>query len=850
MARRVLARLRSDGPVWALIAAMASMAAILFVLLVRHDEAPAGDLRLPWWALALAFAAAEVFVVHVNFRHSALSLSLAEVPLVAGLFLADPSGLMLACIVGPGIVLLLDRRHIPMRTAFNLAQFALVGALSITVFGALTPAIAEVGPEAWVAALAATLTGTLVAGGLIALGMTLAEEPVGKAQLRQMLLADGLVTIANTCLALAGVAVLLADPRAAWLLLGPAIVMFLAYRAYVQERSRHRSLEFLYDVTRTVHRAATVPVALTELLTKTRAAFHAEVAEIWLFPADGGAALRTAIGLDGTLAVMEPDESPVPGALRRAVELDGPRLLSPDTAPGQVLGPWMRETERRELLLAPLCGEQALLGAIALANREGRVTEFTSADLTLLETLANHTAVSLEHDQLEQALGELTEDRDRLAHRAHHDPLTGLANRALFTQEVEAALSRPDGRAVVLLLDLDDFKRVNDRFGHEIGDELLVALTRRLRSCLRTSDLPARLGGDEFAVLLDRGDHERATRIAERIQLAFNEPFKLSTATLRIGASTGIALGEHGEASTAEVLRNADVAMYAAKEQEKGHFEVFNDRQAAPLLRRDTLTGELERAVEQRSLEVSYQPIVELATGRVVGAEALARWHREGAEDISPSEFIPLAERSGLIVPIGELVQARAFTQLQRWERSAQVGGLLMHVNLSPAELRDPELVARVAAGIDDAGLDPSRLVLEVTESTLLEDARLTVAQLERLRALGVRIAIDDFGTGYSSLHTLQRLPIDMLKMAQSFVEDDDGLAFQSTILQLASALGVQVVAEGIENEAQLERLRELGCDMGQGFHLSPPVSGVALLDQPLRQVGLRSEGERDLTAA
>ena len=547
---------------------------------------------------------------------------------------------------------------------------------------------------------------------------------------------------------------------------------------------------------------------------------------------------------------MESDESRVPGALRRAVELDGPRLLNPDSAPDEVLGQWMRETERRELLLAPLCGEQALLGAIALTNREGRVTEFTSADLTLLETLANHTAVSLEHDRLEQALGELTEDRDRLAHRAHHDPLTGLANRGLFTAEVEATLSRPDGRAVVLFLDLDDFKRVNDRFGHEVGDELLVAFTRRLRSCLRTSDLPARLGGDEFAVLLDQGDHERATRIAERIQLAFHEPFKLSTGTLRVGASTGIALGKHGEATAAEVLRNADVAMYAAKEQEKGHFEVFDDRQAAPLLRRDTLTGELERAVEQRSLEVSYQPIVELATGRVVGAEALARWHRPDAEDISPAEFIPLAERSGLIVPIGELVQARAFTQLQRWERSAQVGGLLMHVNLSPAELRDPELVARVAAGIDDAGLDPSRLVLEVTESTLLEDARLTVAQLERLRALGVRIAIDDFGTGYSSLHTLQRLPIDMLKMAQSFVEDDDGLAFQSTILQLARALGVQVVAEGIENETQLERLRELGCEMGQGFYLSPPVSGVALLDQPLRQVGLRSEGERDLTAA
>jgi diguanylate cyclase (GGDEF)-like protein len=847
MPGRLLARLRADGLVWALIAAMASMAALLFVLVVRDLEAPAGDLRLPWWALALAFAAAEVFVVHVNFRHSALSLSLAEVPLVAGLFLADPSALMLAGVVGPGVVLLLDRRHIPMRTAFNLAQFALVGALSITVFGALMPATAEVGPEAWVAALAATLTGTLVAGCLIALGMSLAEEPVGLRQLRQMLAADGLVTIANTCLALAGVAVLLADPRAAWLLLGPAVVMFLAYRAYVQERSRHRSLEFLYDVTRTVHRAPTVGDALCEMLTRAREALHAEVAEVHLFPADGGPALRTAITHDGATAVMQTDHGPVPAALRRAVEQHGARLLSPDTAPGDVLGPWMRESGRRELLLAPLAGEQALLGAIALANREGRITEFTSADLTLLETLANHTAVSLEHDRLEQAVWELTEDRDRLRHSASHDPLTGLANRALFTQRVEAALGRPDGRAVVLLLDLDDFKRVNDRFGHEIGDELLVAFTRRLRGVLRTSDLPARLGGDEFAVLLDRGDHERATRIAERIQLAFKEPFKLSTATLRVGASTGIALGEHGETTTAALLRNADVAMYAAKEQEKGRFEVFGDRQAAPLQRRDALTGELERAVEQRSLEVSYQPIVELATGRVVGAEALARWHRQDAEDVAPSEFIPLAERSGLIVPIGELVQARACTQLQRWERSAETSGLVMHVNLSPAELRDPELVPRVAEGIEDAGLDPSQLVLEVTESALIEDARLVVPQLERLRALGARIAIDDFGTGYSSLQSLQTLPIDMLKMAKPFVEDD---GLQATILELARALGVRVVAEGIESRAQLDRLRALGCEMGQGFLLSPPLSGVALLDEPLRQRLVGSEGERDLTAA
>ena len=349
-------------------------------------EAPARQLRLPWWALALAFAAAEVFVVHVNFRHSALSLSLAEVPLVAGLFLAHPSELMLAGIVGPGVVLLLDRRHIPMRTAFNLAQFALVGALSITVFGALMPAAAEVGPEAWVAALAATLTGTLVAGGLIALGMTLAEEPVGLLPLRQMLLADGFVTVADACLALAGVAVLRRPARrlAAARPRDRDVPRLPRVRAGALAPPQPR-----VSLRRHAHRPprADRPVALTELLTKARAAFHAEHAEIWLFPADEGAALRTAVSLDGVVAIMEPDESPLPGALRRSVERDGPRLLHAGDAPGPVVAGWMRDGERRELLLAPLMGEQTLLGAIALSNREGRVTEFSSADLTLLGTL-------------------------------------------------------------------------------------------------------------------------------------------------------------------------------------------------------------------------------------------------------------------------------------------------------------------------------------------------------------------------------------------------------------------------------------------------------------------------------
>jgi diguanylate cyclase (GGDEF)-like protein len=854
-----IARLRGEGPVWLLTAAMSVGAVVLCLLVVRHIDPPTADLRIPWWALALGFAAAEVFVVHVTVRHSALSLSLAELPLVAGLFLSLPSDLLLAAVAGPAVVLLLDRRHNLMRTSFNLAQFALVGGLSITVFNLLRPEAVDVGPVSWIAAVAATLTGTLVAGGLIAAGMSLAEEPVGWRQLARMLTSDGLVAIANTCLALAGVAVLLADPRSAWLLLGPAIVMFLAYRAFIRERSRHQSLEFLYTVTRTVNRAPTVEAALSELLDRTREAFHAQLAEICLFGEDGESALVSSVSADGHAVAMQPISGRGASDLLAAVRRHGPMLIDPERAQERGLGDWLSSRGLHEALVAPLIAEEGLIGVISLGDRLGRVTEFSRADLTLLETLANHAAVSLEHDRLEQAVGQLTELRDRLEHRASHDSLTGLANGALFADSVAEALLVPGGRVAVLFLDLDDFKRVNDRFGHETGDELLVAFTRRLRSCLRGTDLPARLGGDEFAVLLERGDHERATRIAERIQLAFREPFKLASATLRVQASTGIAIGEGGVVGAAELMRNADLAMYAAKEQDKGRFEVFDDRQAAPLLRRNALTDELEQIVDRRGLEVSYQPIVELATGRVVGAEALARWHREDGEDISPTEFIPLAERSGLIVPIGELVQARACAQLLRWERSVASPGLVMHVNVSSAELRDPELVPRVAGVVEDAGIDPRRLVLEVTETALLEDARLAVDQLERLRAMGVRVAIDDFGTGYSSLHTLQRLPIDILKMAKPFV-DEAGLAFQTTILQLAGALGVEVVAEGIENDAQLARLRDLGCQMGQGFYLSSPLSPTALLDwtgpslpqagESIGEFDRRSQDERDLTAA
>jgi diguanylate cyclase (GGDEF)-like protein len=488
-------------------------------------------------------------------------------------------------------------------------------------------------------------------------------------------------------------------------------------------------------------------------------------------------------------------------------------------------------------MVSPLITESGLIGAMTVANRLTEGTSFDDDDLRLLETLANQAAVALENGQLEQSLAELSRLKEELRHQAYHDPLTGLANRALFAERVEEQLIAPrEGLCtVVLFLDLDDFKIVNDTLGHAAGDRLLAAVADRIRGCVRSDDLAARLGGDEFAVLLtDEVELERALAVAKRMIDALQVSFPIQGQEISIGGSIGIAvargMGEHAD----ELLRNADVAMYTAKAAGKRRAAVFEPTMHAAIVARHALSAELKRSMGRGELAVFYQPIVELDTGRIAGAEALVRWRHPTRGLVSPDEFIPLAEENGLILTLGRWVMAEACEQVAAWERGPGLtDNFFLSVNLSPVQLQQAEFLAEIESILKATGLAPQRLVVELTETAMFQDTETTIAKLASLKRLGVRIALDDFGTGYSSLGYLRRFPVDILKIAREFVvpsdRDADEWAFAHAIVVLGHTLGLQIIAEGIEEAAQADRLRGLGCELGQGFFFARPVEAGAI---------------------
>jgi diguanylate cyclase (GGDEF)-like protein/PAS domain S-box-containing protein len=444
---------------------------------------------------------------------------------------------------------------------------------------------------------------------------------------------------------------------------------------------------------------------------------------------------------------------------------------------------------------------------------------------------------------------------DQLAHQAFHDPVTGLANRALFADRVGHALaraSREESTVGVIFIDLDDFKTINDSLGHASGDAVLQEVAHRLRAAVRPTDTVARFGGDEFAVLVEEVQRsQEAVDVAERVLEGLGEPIDMGEKELVVNASIGLCLTSDGASDAADLLRNADVAMYMAKRESKGGYRVFEPDMHREVVERLELRADLQRALDTGQLEVHYQPVIRLTGDTVYGFEALLRWHHPTRGSIPPAQFIPLAEDTGLIVPIGRWTLNQACVQGAELHRQFGIDeGLAISVNLSVKQLQSDTIVDDVREALATSGLHPSRLVLEITETVMMADMDLAVDRLNALKALGIKLAMDDFGTGYSSLSYLSRLPVDILKMDRSFLTSGDAVSpLPQAIVRIGETLDLEVVAEGIEQPNQASHLRELGCELGQGF-LYAKAMGPADLVEYLRGVRESAEPEARADAA
>ncbi|MEO8322759.1 MAG: EAL domain-containing protein, partial [Actinomycetota bacterium] len=615
------------------------------------------------------------------------------------------------------------------------------------------------------------------------------------------------------------------NTSAAWLFAVLVVSLFMAYRANASLRKNHESLRVLYGFTRIVaeprQAEAIIPAALEQL----KRMFKAEIAQLILFPStEEGPSLRTVSGADGSVRQGEPLESSFVIGLwedfargRDAILLTG----EDDLNRARMLFP---ELATDACMMTTLAGVQGVAGILMIGNPVAEVTSFGAGDFELLLTAASHVGVSLEN-------GRLVEDLKHNEHRALHDSLTGLPNRSLLHDRLRQAIlsgERQGSAVAVMLLDLDNFKEVNDTLGHHNGDIMLQEVGVRLRAVLRGSDTVARLGGDEFAILLpnvvDRGEIGRvAVKVLEAIQV----PIILEELSLEVGASIGVAIYPDQGLDAATLIQRADIAMYSAKSHRTG-YEVYTQERHRDSPGRLTLVSDLRAALDNGELRVHYQPKAELPSGKIIGAEALLRWDHPQHGLIPPDEFIPVAEHTGLMRAMTLFVLESAISQCRDWTVAGTP--LTVAVNLSARSLLDARLPHDILILLRRWGVDASRLRLEITESSIMADPVRLVDVLAKLNDAGIGLSIDDFGTGYSSLVQLKRLPVDEIKIDKSFVlgmshNENDAVIVQSTI-DLGRNLGLRVVAEGVEDQATMDMLTDLGCDIAQGFFLSRPIPG------------------------
>jgi diguanylate cyclase (GGDEF)-like protein len=818
--RRIRFGFGAAAPIWLYTAVLVAGSVALWQLAISGLHAPLSpDLILT-----------ESYVVHVHFRRQAHTVSLNEVGLVFGLFLVEPAGLLGAMLIGSAVALGLKRRQPPVKLAWNLAQFAFTTSLAIVVFHAVAELGDPTGLAGWVAALISTSVASLTGIVLVTIIIAIAEREFDFSELPSTALLSLVATIATTSLTLVALVIVEINPLAIVLLIVPSSIVFVAFRAYVSQRRRHEHLEFLYESMQTTQTAPEFGLAIGQLLIAVRRLVRAEFAEILLFPTDSDTGLRSTINSLGEIQTQSSDATTALDLIT-LVGTNGNAFLVPVAGSEHPLDEILAERGLPDAMISVLRGDDGPFGILIAGDRMGDIGSFDHNDLALFETFSGHASVLLQNGRLERSLAEVTELKEQLHHQAFHDALTGLPNRALFAERVEAALVRTrevGRRPAVLFVDLDDFKAVNDACGHDVGDALLIEVARRLTTCIRPEDTPSRLGGDEFAVLLESSTEDEARTVAERLLATFEQKFEIGEQELRIHASVGVAPATAGLGG-GELIRNADVAMYSAKALGKHRVADYEPSMHLRMRRRHELSLELESAVERSEIEVTYQPIMSLEDRRVVAFEALARWKHPDRGVIMPAEFIHVAEETGLIVELGRSILTEACRRASLWQRTfpkhATTG---VTVNLSPTELLDAHLPDVLRKTLLETRLAPEHLTLEITETSAMMEVDLILARLHELRDIGVRLALDDFGTGHSSLARLDDLPVDIIKIPKPFTDrltsDTRDASLIGGLLQLARAMSLTSVVEGIESQGQVTRLLALDCALGQGFFFQRPI--------------------------
>ena len=795
-------------------------------LWASHAAPPLDPTRVhtTWLVLSVLFAIAQSHAVNLQVKREARSVSLTDAPLVLGLLLVSPATFVMSRVAGGFIAQVVARRQHkePLKLAFNTVTSAAEAATALAVYVWAAGGADVVSTRSWGAAILGAIAANIISGlGVAALIAFIERSPLSLRGTSDIARSAAAHAAPTACVGLIAGIALQVNAWAAAPLLAVCVALLAAYRAYARLSERHHSLERLYRFSQVIAAQTDTETILTDLLEDVCELLLADGAELTFLDADGRPATEVSWQRGKTLERRTPMHLVQADArwIREQVCDDGKPLLISRENKEAAARAWLTRTGFREAMLVPLHRENGVAAVLTVVDRMGAARGFDLEDLRLLGTVANHASTALRNGEL----------MDRLRHDSLHDALTGIANRTYLQMEVDRLLAElEDGGApfAVAMLDLDSFKEVNDTLGHGHGDALLQEVARRLTTAVIGRGIVTRFGGDEFAVLLPNCRSEEV--IARRCQTLLDflgEPVELEGTAIDVGASIGVARAPKHAMTCDELIKKADVAMYVAKQTGR-EFVVYDESQDTSSPNRLAMIAALRQAINDGVLDIQVQPQMRLDAEEIVCVEALARWTDPELGVVPPDEFISLAERSGLIKPLTDLVLEKAIAACASWQSKAP--GVAVAVNLSARSLHDQRLDEHIERALRRHSLPASLLTLEITESSVMADPASMLGLLHRLRQQGVRLSIDDFGTGYSSLSYLRRLPVQEVKVDRSFVqrmdEEADDAAIVRSIIELARTLDLSVVAEGVENRRIWKLLADMGCALVQGYYLARPM--------------------------